>query len=243
MFCNKCGSQLPPNSKFCNNCGAPVNAGMSAVKKIAIVALCICVAAGATVGAVWAVRKMMTAADKPSKTVSAAENTASVPETEDFTVAAGNYTFASGAGGWSTDITVNADGTFAGTFHDNDYIEEDGCVAQIMFAEFTGKFENIEKVNDYTYSFKVKSLEYKQPIDKEEIIEEDYGKVKYVYSDAYGLAKAKTVYLFTKGAPVNELPEEFVNWARYPLALPEDASTLPFKGLYNVDEQYGFVGE
>lgn len=243
MFCNKCGSQLPPNSKFCNNCGAQVNAGMSPVKKIIIIALCVCVAAGAIVGAVWVVRKMITAADKPSKTVSAAENTASTPETEDFSVAAGNYTFSSGAGGWMTYITVNADGSFSGDFHDNDYTEEDGCEVQITLAQFTGRFESIKKVNDYTYSFKVKSLDYKKPIDTTEIVDEEFGRTKYIYSTAYGLAEAKTVYLFTKGAPVNELPEEFVNWARYPLALPEGATTLPFKGLYNVDEQYGFVGE
>lgn len=32
MYCSNCGQELPPEAKFCSNCGAPVNAGASGAR-------------------------------------------------------------------------------------------------------------------------------------------------------------------------------------------------------------------
>ena len=45
-----------------------------------------------------------------------------------FAQFAGFYTFSSGAGAWSTEMTVYADGSFEGTFHDWDAVGEVGGV-------------------------------------------------------------------------------------------------------------------
>lgn len=164
--------------------------------------------------------------------------------TESFAPIAGDYSFASGAGGWSTDITVNADGTFSGTYHDTDFSdgsEEYGSVCEL--SEFHGSFVDLRKVDDYTYSFEMGSLVYDSETGKEEIAEQDGETVKFVYTTAYGLENGKTFYFYAEGAPSDSLPEAFVDWVAWVTASLDPATefdTLPFNGLYNENEGYGF---
>ena len=50
---------------------------------------------------------------------------------------------------------------------------------------------------------------------------------------------AEEVLIYLPGAPVSELPEEYINWVRNDMVDP-DAVELSFYGLYNVTEQNGF---
>lgn len=147
------------------------------------------------------------------------------------------FDFSSGAGGWGTELKINADGSFEGNFHDSEMgsTGEGYPYGSMYVSNFSGHFKNLKKVNDYTYSMDLADIGYKDEVGKEEIIDE----IKYIYSTAYGLAGAKTVLIFTPDAPVSELPEEFKDWI-FELRADPTREKLGFYGLYNVEEQEGF---
>lgn len=147
------------------------------------------------------------------------------------------FTFTSGAGAWSTGLDINVDGTFSGKFHDSDMGANgpgysNGTVYECVFS---GRFDNVQKINDYTYSMEMVSIEYENEPDTV-VIENE---IKYIYSDAYGLANATIVYVYTPDAVFDDLPEGFRDWIGR-LENLSDGDNLGFYGLYNVDEEYGF---
>lgn len=146
-----------------------------------------------------------------------------------------NFEFSSGAGAWSTELKIEADGSFSGSYHDSDMgTTGDGYPdGTVYLCEFTGKFASIQKVNDYTYKTKLEKLETKEKDGKEELADG----MKFIYSTPYGLADAQDIYIYVKGAPVDKLPQEYQDWVMFPL---DGAKTLPFYGLYNEKEQLGF---
>lgn len=148
------------------------------------------------------------------------------------------FVFASGAGAWSTELLIGEDGSFKGTYHDSDMGSTGAGYPNgtRYFSEFTGKFTELEKVNDYTYSTRISEIEYANEVDTEQILDE----VLYYYSDAYGLAGAKEIFIYLPGAPIEELPEEYMIWAKGSAYIEEGTTELPFYGLYNVTETCGF---
>lgn len=148
------------------------------------------------------------------------------------------FVFASGAGAWSTELLIGEDGSFKGTYHDSDMGSTGAGYPNgtRYFCEFTGKFAELEKVNDYTYSTRISEIEYANEVDTEEILDE----VLYYYSDAYGLAGAEEILIYLPGAPIEELPEDYMIWAKGSAYIEEGTRELPFYGLYNVTEACGF---
>lgn len=148
------------------------------------------------------------------------------------------FVFASGAGAWSTEVSVGENGTFKGTYHDSDMgsIGPGYPNGTRYFCEFTGKFEVLEKVNEYTYKMKISDLIYANDANTEEILDE----VLYHYSDAQGLYGAEELLLYLPGAPIAELPEDYMIWARGSAFIEDGTTELPFYGLYNVTEMSGF---
>lgn len=174
---------------------------------------------------------------EPSPTQTAEE------ETQEFTLAGiANLTFdfASGAGGWCTELVMKEDGTFTGNFHDSDMgsTGEGYPNGTLYLSSFKGKFSNPVKVNDYTYKMQLEQIETTDEKEGEEIVDG----VKYIYSGgAYGLDNAKDVLIFLPGAPIKELPEGFLDWIYCKSALNQDVhKRLPFYGLYNVAEEQGW---
>ena len=147
------------------------------------------------------------------------------------------FYFASGAGGWRTVLQIEEDGSFSGQFSDSDMgAVGDGYPNGTYYvSDFDGKFGNPVMVNDYTYSMEIKEIHYQKEAGGEEIIDG----ILYCYSDAYGLVGADEILIYLTGAPIAELPEEYMNWVRNDIQKP-DAQELPFYGLYNVTEQTGF---
>lgn len=147
------------------------------------------------------------------------------------------FYFASGAGAWRTILQVKADGSFSGTYSD----AEMGASGEgypngtYYYCDFHGTFTEPVKVNDYTYSMKIKDISCANEPETTEIINETL----YHYSTPYGMEGAEEILLFLPGAPTAELPEEYMGWVRYDMKEP-DAAELPFYGLYNVTEQNGF---
>lgn len=143
------------------------------------------------------------------------------------TVSKLEFWFGSGAGAWHTVLTVQDDGTFEGEYLDSDTNVQYLC-------NFTGKFTEPEKVNDYTYSVRLERIDLAQAPDTEET----KGEIRVVYSEPYGLENAEELLFYLPGAPVQALPEEYRGWmGGYGDSI---GTELPFYGLYNVRAETGF---
>ena len=119
------------------------------------------------------------------------------------------FVFASGAGGWATHLTLHADGSFEGEFYDSELGESgEGFRSTRYTCIFSGQFTNIRKVNDYTYSMIPDHMATQVPSGTEWI----EGDTRYVASDPYGIQAGEPVLLYTPDAPVEELPQEFLDW-------------------------------
>lgn len=146
------------------------------------------------------------------------------------------FTFASGAGGWSTYLYIEEDGTFYGNFHDSDM----GCTGEgypggtIYYCDFSGKFTNPVKIDDYSYQFEIESLKCEKEEGEEEIIDERL----YIYSYPYGLDDADKLYMYLPEKDTKDFSEELKMW----LFLTDDEKELPFYAIYNENPEYGFVG-
>ncbi len=149
------------------------------------------------------------------------------------------FLFTSGAGGWGTEMTVAADGSFTGRFHDSEMgdITDEHPSGVLILSEFTGHFTQPEPVNDYSFSLQIADIQFPQG-DRQEIAD---GTLYEYTSSAYGLDGAEELLLYLPGAPIAELPEMYLNWVRSGFYLYEEgAAGLPGYGLYNVTEENGF---
>jgi uncharacterized protein YecT (DUF1311 family) len=147
------------------------------------------------------------------------------------------FYFASGAGGWRTFLNIDADGKFDGAYSDSEMgaVGEDYPNGTYYLCEFIGKFSNLTQVNDYTYSVKIADLRCAKEPETTEIIDE----ILYHYSTPFGIEGTEEILIYLPGAPIAELPEQYMNWVRNAMIEP-DTSSLPFYGLYNTTEQNGF---
>lgn len=140
------------------------------------------------------------------------------------------FSFLSGAGAWSTSLILDRDGSFHGIYKDADMYEISICI-------FSGQFNQIEKVNEYTYSMKLADLKYKYKVGKK--WKKNSGEI-YTATDAYGLEKGKTFYLYTPQAPRKKLSKEFLSWDTGKYIFKKEPKKLKYYGLYNKKMGYGF---
>lgn len=143
--------------------------------------------------------------------------------------------FSSGAGAWSTNISLNADGSFSGDFHDTDMgsytIEE---------CNFTGAFSIVEKIEDYAYKMKLEKLETAHEEGEESIYDLGDGQLLYVVqSSPYGIENGEEFVFYLPSTPVSVLDEVFLTYNHNQRA-EGDNQTLGCYGLYNVVEETGF---
>ena len=148
------------------------------------------------------------------------------------------FWFSSGAGGWSTELTIDEDGFFSGNFHDSDMGSsgEGYPYGTMYWCDFSGQFSEPVKVNEYTYSAEILSLE----IEKEDGTGEIIDGIRYVYSEPYGFDDAEEMLFYMPGAPLEELPEEFLRWVGYYDLSETEETELPFTGMYNEAAEEGF---
>lgn len=173
-----------------------------------------------------------------------AENMETYPtetQNEEFTyqdVQGLNFAFSSGVGAWETVLTIQEDGSFEGNYHDTNMGEtgEGYPNGTVYVCEFSGKFTEPEKVNEYTYSAEIQSITYKKEPETSEIIDG----MKRVYSEPYGLEGAERILFYTEGAPIAELPEDYRSWIGYYDMNELTETGLPFIGLYNEAQGEGF---
>lgn len=148
-----------------------------------------------------------------------------------------NFWFASGAGGWGTEITLNPDGTFTGDYHDSDMGDTgDGFpYGTIYICRFNGKFSQPEPVDDYVYLMR---LEYIEADEEPDIVTYEDG-VRYITSYPYGFDDGDEFLVYMPDTPVSCLPTEFMSWCESKIRL-----TLPsnYYGIYNINGMQGFNG-
>lgn len=148
------------------------------------------------------------------------------------------FCFSSGAGGWATLMTINADGSFSGIYFDGEMgvTGEEYPNGTMYQCNFSGQFTQPVKVNEYTYSMQIRELNYAEEAGSEEIKDG----VRYCYSTVYGLDEAEDILIYLPGAPLAELSEEFRSWVGYyDLSYTTDTE-LPFYALNNEAVQCGF---
>ncbi len=161
------------------------------------------------------------------------------PETGEFSYAqlkTVSFSFLSGAGAWSTNMRINADGTFSGLYSDADMGDTgDGYPNGVLYwCAFSGSLDTPEKVNEYTWQTRIREIHFENEPGTEEILDGTL----YRYSEAYGLENAENLLFYLPGAPTKELPEEYLSWVFF--SLEDGAEELSFVGLYNEAMGEGF---
>lgn len=148
------------------------------------------------------------------------------------------FMFSSGAGAWSTELSINSDGSFQGLYNDSDMGDSgEGYPGGTRYScNFKGRFDNLEKVDEFTFKMKLVSLTFEQEPGTEELADD----VRYVYSTAYGLDGGEEFYLYLPGAELAQLPEEYRGWVGYYNLETAAETKLPFYGLYNINMENGF---
>ncbi len=158
------------------------------------------------------------------------------PETEGFSyeiLKNDVFYFSSGAGGWFTRLYIHADGSFSGSFTDSNMGESgEGYTGTEYRCDFTGRFGSPEHVDRYTLRLPI------QELCPEEARSEIVGGVLRRYGgEPYGLEGTKELLLYLPGAPLEELPEQFLRWVDL---YGTQEKELPFCGLYNEPQENGF---
>ncbi len=168
-----------------------------------------------------------------------AENTETAEENLFETLSRMNWTFTSGAGAWSTDLVLQPDGTFTGSFHDSEMgdVGEGYPYGTVYVCTFTGKMSVAEKVDEKTWKIRVDALQADEPAGQETIEDE----IRFITSDVYGLVQGDVMDLYAPGTPVSVLSDEMKLWAHV-LDQEEPPTELEAWFLCSVNNDSGFVG-
>lgn len=117
-----------------------------------------------------------------------------------------HFIFAPGAGGWSDELHLNSDGNFSGEYHDSEWSESYPNGYEYI-CNYSGKFGNIQQINDYSYSLELSEL-YMSRADGEEW---DVNGYHYISTTPYGISgKAFTLYL--PNTTRSNYPSCFEDW-------------------------------
>ena len=142
-------------------------------------------------------------------------------------------------GGTGANLTLNQDGSFSGQYSSTAMESGDGYQTTIYTCSFEGKFRDIHKVNDYTYSMTVNYISVQDEMGRSWV--EDG--VRYVISEpqALGMDAGDSFFLYTPDAPVEELPEDVLTSGRAELwNFYQETGLLSCYGLYNTSQERGF---
>ncbi|MCR4837556.1 MAG: hypothetical protein K5897_01310 [Eubacterium sp.] len=138
---------------------------------------------------------------------------------------------------WGGMAYIGKDGAFSGSFHMNEYYEGTRDYGTLYEGEITGNFQEIRKLDDYTYALIVgESTEgYLEKKSYED------GNFTHEPTRCRGLGGGRIYLLFLPGHPTDTLPEEFLYWAfdANDKNSERQKATLEIWGLYNVDTEYG----
>lgn len=157
----------------------------------------------------------------------------SISETLDFLPR--TFTYSDATGEWSSVISVNPDGSFSGSFISNAEKEatDEYPGGTVYYSDFSGRFTQIKKANDFSYSMYLESVSTQQEKDQVTI---ESG-IRYISSSPLGIS-AKTEYiLYTPDTPINALPELFLFWCPF---ITDENSNLYCYAIRNTHSDEGF---
>ena len=147
------------------------------------------------------------------------------------------WSFSSGAGGWSTELRIRPDGSFTGEYHDSEMGETgegypDGTV---YVCPFSGRMSAGERKDDYCTEIRIEKLE-KAPAA--ESVEDG---VRYVPAEPYGLSEGDVMLLYSPGTSVSVLSEEMQLWAH---VIDQETPPTELEDWFLMSERNdsGFVG-
>jgi hypothetical protein len=151
-----------------------------------------------------------------------------------------DFIFASGVGAWATSLKIDADGSFSGAYYDSDMGDTgEGYPGGTQYnCVFQGQFTPPVQVNEYTYSTRIDAIRYDREVGTDEIRDD----IHYVYTEPAGLEGAEEVLIYLPGAPLDQLPQDYLDWIGYFDLSTAEETALSGYGLYNVATECGFSG-
>ena len=164
-----------------------------------------------------------------------------VPATDDMTTDTAlpqlTMMFCSGVGAWYTELKINEDGSFYGSYQDADMgdIGDGYPNGTVYCCEFEGEFTITEKTENAIY-LRMPTLTEK-PTPAEKWIEDG---TLYVSSGAYGLEGGETFILYLPGNPIDMLPVGALWWGGTNGFLKESDTVTTSHLLYCVETEYTF---
>lgn len=152
------------------------------------------------------------------------------------------FIFSDGLDVWRTELTIAPDGSFSGFYEDYGITENGEDYDQtVYYADFEGRLVHPKRLNAFTWSAELESLNYPDYTMDYIVEEEDGWRILYRYADAVGLENCKTVYFYASGAPVYRLPESFISWYVCIRPLEDSDLALPGWGMMNGEDGQGFA--
>ena len=150
------------------------------------------------------------------------------------------WSFCSGAGGWSTDLKIAADGSFTGEFHDSEMGDSaeaypDGTV---YYCAFTGRLSLLGQVDDNTWKVRADEVTQEEPEGKETV--EDG--CRYISASPYGISAGDEFMLYRPGTSLKDFTDDMKMWAHAWDSGDQAPAELEGWFLYSEKNSSGFVG-
>lgn len=149
------------------------------------------------------------------------------------------WSFSSGVGGWSTELYIQADGSFTGVFHDSEMGEtgEDYPQGTLYGCTFLGRLALMEQADENAQRLRVEAL----ALDEGQVPEAIEDGIRYVTTDPYGISEGDELVLYRPGTPLSVLSEDMLFWA-HALGQENAQAQLETWFLANASRDSGFVG-
>ena len=125
---------------------------------------------------------------------------------------AGDYMFLSGGGGWATTLTLAADGSFSGEYHDSDMgtTGPDYPNGELQEAVFSGRFSSASKNDDGTYTLQCDADRLTVQGEKgDSFIRDD---TLVTIADVYGMEPCGSFTAYPKGYDSAKLSDDVKMW-------------------------------
>lgn len=106
-----------------------------------------------------------------------------------------------------TMLSLNDNGFFTGEYFGVEGMQADPTL--ILESEFSGQFDVIEKIDEYSYSLQLAEINYAKEIGTEW----SDGRVPYRATTASGLDNGKHFILYAPGTPIEKIPQDTRNWS------------------------------
>lgn len=150
------------------------------------------------------------------------------------------FCFSSGAGAWCTIMTIEEDGLFKGMYSDSNMGDSGDAYPDgtRYCCNFKGQLSELTQIDELTYTAELIDISYENAVGKEEYADN----VRYVYSDAYGLDYAETLYFYLPGTSKENLSEECLSWISQEMHDDDynPIDELDFVCLYNSKGEQAF---